>query len=73
MLYIIVGLVTFANLTKVQHDASAGAPGTQLNGVMAACFMTPILTGLLDVAGFLILAKKTYALTGAGLSYGARV
>ncbi|KAK2076691.1 hypothetical protein QBZ16_005451 [Prototheca wickerhamii] len=70
ILFIIVALLTFANLTNVQWNADAGDLGAQLNGVLAACFMAPVLTAFLDLAGFLILAKKTYALSGTGVSYG---
>ena len=67
-----MALLTFANLTNVQWNADAGDLGAQLNGVLAACFMAPVLTAFLDLAGFLILAKKTYALSGTGVSYGRR-
>lgn len=70
ILFIIVSLLTFANLIDVQWESSAGHLGSELNGVLAACFMSPVLTAFLDLAGFLILAKKTYALSGTGVSYG---
>lgn len=66
----IVGLITFVNLTNVQWNEEAGDLGAQLNGALAACFMAPVLVAVLDLSAMLILAKKTYALSGTGLSYG---
>ncbi|KFM27144.1 hypothetical protein F751_1317 [Auxenochlorella protothecoides] len=65
----IVGLITFVNLTNVQWNEEAGDLGAQLNGALAACFMAPVLVAVLDLSAMLILAKKTYALSGTGLSY----
>ncbi|KAL6782630.1 hypothetical protein ACKKBG_A07525 [Auxenochlorella protothecoides x Auxenochlorella symbiontica] len=70
VLFMIVGLITFVNLTNVQWNEEAGDLGAQLNGALAACFMAPVLVAILDLSAMLILAKKTYALSGTGLSYG---
>ncbi|KAI3438727.1 hypothetical protein D9Q98_001147 [Chlorella vulgaris] len=70
VLFCIVSLITFADLVQVQWEESAGSLGTQLNGVLAATFMAPVLTGSLTLFSFFLLIKKSFSRSGTEFSYG---
>ncbi|KAL4425622.1 hypothetical protein ABPG75_009638 [Micractinium tetrahymenae] len=70
VLFCIISLVTFGDLAQIQYDWSAGSPGSQINGVMAATFIAPITTVGLILMSFFLLVKKSFSQSGAGFSYG---
>ena len=51
VLFAIIALVTFGDLTQVQFQGDAGHPGAQLNGPLAACFMAAVLTAVRGADG----------------------
>ena len=49
VLFVILGLVVFADLAQVQHEPTAGDLSSQLNGVLAATLMGSVFVALLTI------------------------